>query len=51
MIGLKEERNRAAGEEERSLMERGGVSSSTASDSEKDRGWKGSGEKSGLAKG
>ena len=45
MFGLKEERKRAAGEEEMSLMERGGVKSSYAPESEKALGWKGSGEK------
>ena len=50
-MGLKEERKRAAGEEEISLMERGEDKSSNASGSEKDLGWKGSEKKSGLAKG
>ena len=48
MFGLKEERKRAAGEEEISLVEKGGDNSPRASESEKDLGWKGSAEKSGL---
>lgn len=51
MFGLKEERKSAAGEEEISPMERGEDSSPRASESEKDLGWKGSAEKSGLPKG
>lgn len=43
MFGLKEERNRAAGEEEMSFMERGEKSSSV-SESEKDFEWKEPGE-------
>jgi hypothetical protein len=51
MFGLKEERKRAAGEEEMSLMERGGVKSSNGSKSGKDLGWNGSAWKSGWPKG
>ena len=50
-MGLKEERKRAAGEEEISLMERGEVKSSNASESDKDLGWNGSEKKSELPKG
>lgn len=38
-FGLNEERKRAAGEEEMSLMERGEEKSSNASESENDLGW------------
>lgn len=50
-MGLKEERKRAAGEEEISFMERGAGKSSNGWESEKDPGWNGSEKKSGLAKG
>jgi len=50
-FGLKEERKRAAGEEEMSLMERGEEKSSNACESEKDLGWNESWKKSGLGKG
>lgn len=51
MIGLKEERKRAAGEEEISLIDMWGENSSSGSEPEKELGWNGSREKSGLAKG